>query len=141
MIIIYNIMKRYFSLIVLCIMCASCDFEDRIKLEKHYFEVDYKAQEVILKTDEIISGTTYWYLESDVDSLDYKKYETGTTLIIENGENSWFKLTFSRSDPYRVLVSLKENLTGKDRKLKVEVYRHLGQDFATIVQKKFPPRT
>ena len=90
MIIIYNIMKRYFSLIVLCIMCASCDFEDRIKLEKHYFEVDYKAQEVILKTDEIISGTTYWYLESDVDSLDYKKYETGTTLIIENGENSWF---------------------------------------------------
>ncbi len=126
-------MKSFFYPIVLCIMCASCDIEDRIKLENHYFEVDYKAQEVILKANAIISSTNYVYLESDVDSPDYKKDETQTTLVIEK---DWFKLTFDRSDPYIVRVSLKENQSGKDRKLKVEVYRRIGQDAATIVQKK-----
>ncbi len=130
-------MKRFFYYIVLCIMCASCDIEDPIKFEKHFFEVDYKAQEVILKTDEIISSTYYVYLESDVEYPDHKTYKSQTTLIIEQ---DWFKLIFNRSNPYCVCVSLKENKSGKDRKLKVEVVRRIGQDAALIVQKRKPSR-
>lgn len=47
-------MKRYFLFTVFCFMLTSCYVESPITLEKHFIEVDYNAQEIILNADEEI---------------------------------------------------------------------------------------
>ncbi|HBN01103.1 MAG TPA: hypothetical protein DD383_00465 [Rikenellaceae bacterium] len=115
-------------------MLASCYVEGPITLEKHFIEVDYNAQEVILKADEEILNFTYVSTESDADSIK-QEYSSQTARIIEN---DWFKLILNRNNPYCVCVSLKENLSDKDRKLTVKVMRTIRNDYALIVQKREP---
>ena len=115
-------------------MLASCYVEGPITLEKHFIEVEYKAQEVILKADEEILNFTYVSTESDADSIK-QEYSSQTARIIEN---DWFKLILNRNNPYCVYVSLKENLSDKDRKLTVKVMRTIRNDYALIVQKREP---
>ena len=115
-------------------MLASCYVEGPITLEKHFIEVDYNAQEGILKADEEILNFTYVSTESDADSIK-QEYSSQTARIIEN---DWFKLILNRNNPYCVYVSLKENLSDKDRKLTVKVMRTIRNDYALIVQKREP---
>ena len=128
-------MKRYFLFTVFCFMLTSCYVESPITLEKHFIEVDYNAQEIILNADEEILNINYVNTESDIDSDNAKKYGSQTAQIIENDR---FKLILNRNSPYCVCVSLKENLSDKDRKLTVTVSRTIRKDKALIVQKKNP---
>ena len=130
-------MKRFFYYIVLCIMWASCDIEDPIKLEKHFFEVDYNAQDVIINADAKILTMVYDYSESDVDhsnnNANLKEYRDGSIKYIEC---EWFKMALDGSDPYHICISLDKNQSNKDRKVKIRVSRRIGTDEALIVQKR-----
>ncbi len=134
-------MKRFFYYIVLCIMGASCDIKDPIKLERHLIEVDYQAQDVIINADEKIDMMLYDYSESDVDhsnnNANLKEYWNGS---IKYMECEWFKMALNASDPYHICISLDENQSNKDRKVKIQVSRRIGTDEALIVQKRKPSR-
>ena len=134
-------MKKFFYSIVLCIMCASCDIEDPIKLDRHLIEVDYQAQDVIINADEKILTMLYDYSESDVDhsnnNANLREYRDGSIKYIEC---EWFKMALDASDPYHICISLDENRSNKDRKVKIRVSRRIGTDEALIVQKRKPSR-
>ena len=125
-------MRRFYLYLILGIICSSCSLYGEINLEQHYFEVDYKAQEVILKTDGKIILTGIDCSESGIDFNSLKEYYSETSYI-QKGE--WFSIVLDRSNKYQLRVVLDENTTGKDRKLKVMVERRVDNDSAVIVQK------
>lgn len=125
-------MKRFYLYLILGIICSSCSLYGEINLEQHYFEVDYTAQEVILKTDGKIILAEAVYSESDADYR-YRKEYPGETSYIQEGE--WFSIVLDYSNKYQLRVVLDENTTGKDRKLTVMVARRVDNDSAVIVQK------
>lgn len=125
-------MRRFYAYLILGIICSSCSLYGEINLEQHYFEVDYKAQEVILKTDGKIILTGIDCSESGIDFNSLKEYYSENSFI-QKGE--WFSIVLDHSNKYQLRVVLDENTTGKDRKLKVMVERRVDNDSAVIVQK------
>ena len=107
-----------------------------IYFKEKYVEVDYQAQEVILTTDENITGVSFDASATDIEKRDEFEIIKDEFFFITKCE--WFTITVDRSQPRRVSVVLQENVTDKDRKVVVYVQRFAGSDFATIVQKAKP---
>ena len=107
-----------------------------IYFKEKYVEVDYQAQEVILTTDENITGVSFDASETDTEKRnEFEIIKDEFFFIIKC---DWFTITVDRSQPRRVSVVLQDNVTDKDRKVVVYVQRFAGSDFATIVQKAKP---
>lgn len=125
-------MKRLLIYFICGIICSSCTLYGEINLEIHHLEVDYRAQDVILRTDGEILSTGFYFSESDVKSNHYEEYDSDTRNILK-GE--WFSLIVDYSNQKQLRVALNENTTGKDRKVKVSVERRIDNDSVVIVQK------
>lgn len=125
-------MKRLLIYLICGIICSSCTLYGEINLEVHHLEVDYRAQDVLLRTDGEIITTGFVFSESDVESSDHEEYY-GDTMYILKGE--WFSLIIDYSNKKQLRVALNENTTGKDRKVKVMVERKIDNDSVVIVQK------
>ena len=127
-------MKNLFITTLATILLISCEDVYHIELNKHYIEVDYQAQEIILKTDENIGSAIYDLAHSDT--------ELGEEFVIGNithCKGGWFTIMLDRSKPRQVTISVEENQIGKDRKITLYVKNgYGGDDSATIVQKAKP---
>ena len=113
-------------------MFISCEPVDMINFKKHYVEVDYQAQEVILTTDaDITTSVGYVFSETDTEKPAERIFDKNYWIA----KGDWFTIMVDTSQPRRVLVTLQENTTDVDRKVVVSVQRFAGGDDATIVQK------
>jgi hypothetical protein len=129
-------MKNLLVYLLSFLLLLSCEPVDMIYFKEKYVEVDYQAQEVILTTDENITGVSFDASETDIEKRD--EYECIKDEFFFITKCDWFTITVDRSQPRRVSVVLQENVTDKDRKVVVYVQRFAGSDFATIVQKAKP---
>jgi hypothetical protein len=129
-------MKNLLVYLLSFLLLLSCEPVDMIYFKEKYVEVDYQAQEVILTTDENITGVSFDASETDIEKRD--EYEIIKDEFFFITKCDWFTITVDRSQPRRVSVVLQENVTDKDRKVVVYVQRFAGSDFATIVQKAKP---
>ncbi len=129
-------MKNLLVYLLSFLLLLSCEPVDMIYFKEKYVEVDYQAQEVILTTDENITGVSFDASETDTEKRnEFEIIKDEFFFIIKC---DWFTITVDRSQPRRVSVVLQENVTDKDRKVVVYVQRFAGSDFATIVQKAKP---
>ena len=125
-------MRNLFAYIISVFLFISCEPVDMIYFKKHYVEVDYQAQEVILTTDaDITNNVGYVFSETDTEKPGEKIFDKNYWIV----KGDWFTITLNKSQPRRVLVTLQENTTDMDRKVVVSVGRFAGGDYATIVQK------
>ena len=104
-----------------------------LELDRHYVVVDYKAQDIRIGADNDITGVGFILCESDYG--DGSRYLSGDTLYHTGG---WFKLILDRKDPMHIVVSVDENLTGKDRRVLVVADYLAVDDTVRIVQKAKP---
>ena len=129
-------MKNLLVYLLSFLLLLSCEPVDMIYFKEKYVEVDYQAQEVILTTDENITGVSFGASQTDTEKRnEFEIIKDEFFFIIKC---DWFTITVDRSQPRRVSVVLQENVTDKDRKVVVYVQRFAGSDFATIVQKAKP---
>lgn len=127
-------MKKFLWGLMSIFMLISCnDKDDFIEFEKDYLEVDYHAQKVILKTDNIIIGVAFDLSESDTEEWD--ESFTGNCWICTG---DWFSIVLKGTASRRIEVNIQENTTDQDRKVVVWVHRDIGSDTATIIQKAKP---
>ena len=126
-------MKNLFITILVAILLISCE-DINIELNKHYIEVDYQAQEVILKTDKNIWMATYDVASSDTEFVDHY---TENDISYSVGE--WFVVIHEHTKPRQIIITLQENQTDKERKVAIHVTNgDGGSDSATIIQKAKP---
>ena len=133
-------MKRVLSLLFLTgsLLLYGCDWYD-IKLDRHYVEVDHRAQEFVINADADITHLEFFNDYGDLQLSDYKEVVSIMHCRFECG---WIRLDIDYSDPYHFSVSLDENTSSKTRKAKVDVGRLSGGDTLLVVQKGRPkPRT
>ena len=114
------------------ISLISCD-TDWLELDQHYVVVDYKAQDIRIGADNDITDVGFILCESDYG--DGSRYLSGDTLFHTGG---WFKLILDRKDPMHIVVSVDENVTGKDRRILVGAHRCVAGDTVRIIQKAKP---
>ena len=124
-------MRNLFAYIISVFLFISCEPVDMIYFKKHYIEVDYQAQEVILTTDADITDVGYVFSETDTEKPAERIYDKNYWIA----KGDWFTIMVDTSQRRRVLVTLQENTTDIDRKVVVAVDRFAGSDNATIVQK------
>jgi hypothetical protein len=130
---IYYMNKCFIYIFTICAL-ISCQKIDEIKFNIDYFEIDYQAQEVILKTDKNIWMATYDVASSDTEFVDHYT-ENGISYSV--GE--WFVVIHKHSNHRQAVVSVEENQTDKDRKVVIWVNDVDDNiDYATIVQKAKP---
>ena len=130
---IYYMNKFFIYIFTICAL-ISCQKSDEIKFNIDYFEIDYQAQEVILKTDKNIWMATYDVAKSDTEFVDHYT-EKGVSYSV--GE--WFVVIHKHSSHRQAVVSVEENQTDKDRKVVIWVNDVDDNiDYATIVQKAKP---
>lgn len=129
-------MKNLLVYLLSFLLLLSCEPVDMIYFKEKYVEVDYQAQEVILTTDENITGVGFEASQTDTEKRNEYEYIKDEFFFICKCD--WFTITVDRSQPRRVSVVLQENVTDKDRKVVVFVHRFAGSDLATIVQKAKP---
>lgn len=125
-------MRNLFAYIISVFLSISCEPVDMIYFKKHYVEVDYQAQEVILTTDADATSIAYDFPTTDTEKQQPEEIFEENCWIVKG---DWFTITLNKSQPRRVLVTLQENTTDMDRKVVVSVGRFAGGDYATIVQK------
>ena len=104
-----------------------------LELDQHYVVVDDKAQDIRIGADNDILDVGFILCESDYG--DGSRYLSGDTLYQTGG---WFKLILDRKDPMHIVVSVDENLTGKDRRVLVVADYLAVDDTVRIIQKAKP---
>ncbi len=130
-------MKRTLNLI-LGIMLLSCGKGMyNIQLDRNYIEVDHRAHQFVINSDEDITRIGFNYAASDYDLQDqyYKEEINGTH---HQYKCDWIMITIDYSDPYHFNVTLNENTSSKSRKAFVHANRLAGGDTLLIVQKGKP---
>ena len=114
------------------ILLISCD-TDWLELDQHYVVVDYKAQDIRIGADNDVDDVGF--IPSESDYGDGSRSLSGDTLYHTGG---WFKLILDRKDPMHIVVSVDENLTGKDRRVLVVADYLAVDDTVRIIQKAKP---
>ena len=104
-----------------------------LELDRHYVVVDYKAQDIRIGADNDVDDVGF--IPSESDYGDGSRYLSGDTLYHTGG---WFKLILDRKDPMHIVVSVDENLTGKDRRVLVVADYLAVDDTVRIIQKAKP---
>lgn len=113
--------------------CMASPYNSRIKLEYHFKEIDYHAQEICVKSNVPISYPAFDWAESDSDK-GKDHYEDNKMIRI----GDWFKIIMDKSDRKHLILSVDENDTGKDRVVVVRAICYAESDTVRVVQKAKP---
>ena len=113
--------------------CMSSPYSSPIKLEYHFKEIDYRAQEIRVNSNVPISYPIFDWAESDSDKGP-EYYEDDK--IIRKGD--WFRIIVDKTDRKHLVLSVDENDTDKDRVVVVCAICYAESDTVRVVQKAKP---
>ncbi len=130
-------MKRILSFAVMALLAGSCcvnpTTSTRLKMKKHYVELDYSAQEVRL--DANIKLTLGSFMRYTSDSESSQEHYQGTFRI---ASGDWFKIILDYNDRKYLTLEVEENDWGRDRLVLVYAGAYADSDTVRVVQKAKP---
>ena len=109
----------------------SCGDYGLIQLSRHYIEVDSSAQNIVVNADNEIVMISISRSESDY--LDGFEIDNSNWRTCSGG---WFTATIDEQNDRRLLISIEENDTDKDRTFKLYAERTQSSDTLRVIQSK-----
>lgn len=129
-------MKKIVLFAIMAFLSGSCcvnpETSRRLKMQKHYVEIDYRAQEFKLYANINLTGGVFNWYEKDTMEPGHK-YIVGDSLEIDEGE--WVKVIYNNKHRKYLTVSVDENDWGRDRTVLIYGNAFGDSDSVRVVQK------
>lgn len=122
---------RYVFILICALATMSCGDYGLIQLSRHYIEVDSSAQNIVVNADNKIIIVGISHSESDLldgFDVDHSNWKTCS--------GGWFTATIDEQNDRRLLISIDENDTDKDRTFKLYAERTQSSDTLRVIQSK-----